>query len=57
MKKTYHLRRQDILERPVLLMSLLEKYPPLKDPDEVRIQAVCICTIILYSIYAAYTGI
>ena len=35
MKRTYYIRRQEILENPTPLNSLFVQYPPLKDPDEV----------------------
>jgi len=35
MRRTFLVRRQDILENPVPLSSLFVKYPTLKDPDEV----------------------
>ena len=35
MKRTYYVRRKEILENPTPLNSLFVQYPPLKDPDEV----------------------
>lgn len=35
MRRTYYIRRKEILENPTPLSALFTQYPPLKDPDEV----------------------
>ena len=46
MKRTFFVRRQDILENPVPLSSLFVKYPTLKDADEVSGLITCTTTCI-----------